>query len=253
MKKRTSKIILFSFLCILFMISFVVSADQIKLINGQIIKGTLSRVVPGREVNILVHETNTGQYLSRTVKFDEIDSVKIIRTKRMPDTLVATSGDVVRGTLLGAPLDDPIRFSRIDGSVIEFPAKNVAEIRFGPRILAGATSNEKIAPSFGVGLSLGSYGIGIRRDAIAMFSENWILLASLGIHCWWRNQNLSMGIANEITYMLKIDGVYFGVGTGTLFNMTDRKWLALLNFRIVIPVTFLGNVSTFSVGVSLNL
>lgn len=250
MERRASKVILI--LCISFIISFVVSADQIKLTNGQIIKGTLSRVVPGKEVNILVYETNTGQYLSRTVKFDEIDSIKIIKIKRMPDTLVTTSGDIVRGTLLKSPLDDPIRFSRVDGSVIEFPAKNVAEIRFGPRILGSSTPSEKIAPAFGVGLSLGSYGIGIRRNAIAMFSENWILLASLGIHCWWQNQNLAMGVANEITYMLKIDGFYLGVGTGALFNMTDRKLLALLNFRIAIPISFLGNASTFSVGVSLN-
>ena len=228
-----------------------VLADTVELASGKVYEGTVARVSPGNTVDLLIVDEKTGSVMLRSFDLAGVKAIDIVGVDRVPDTLVAISGDEMQGTLEGSPLADPIRFAGVDGKVLEFPAENVSEIRFGPRAEPEATSKIKLVPSFGLGISLAMNGIGIRRDAIAWFSDDWMLLASLGLHGWWRNGKFLFGVANEVTYMLDLGGWYAGIGSGAMFDFTNKQWYALLNLRTAIPVTFLGQASMISLGVTL--
>jgi hypothetical protein len=183
---------------------WVALADTVELTSGEVYDGTVARVAPGRTVDLLPVDDETGGVLLRSFDLAEVSEIEIVGLDRMPDTLVAVSGDEMMGTLEGSPLADPIRFAGPDGAVLEFAPDNVAEIRFGPRAQVDVSTRVELVPSFGLGISLAANGIGIRRDAIAWFSEDWMLLASLGMHGWWRDGEFLFGVANEVTYMLDV-------------------------------------------------
>jgi len=227
-----------------------VLGDTVELVSGEAIEGTVARVIPGLSVDLLIHDDDAGTVLLRSYGLDRVARIELVGLDRMPDTLVAITGDQMMGTLQGSPLDDPIRFADPSGEIFEFPADNVSEIRFGPRAITESTRIE-LVPSFGLGVSLAANGIGIRRDAIAWFSEDWMLLASLGMHGWWRDGDFLFGVANEVTYMLDVGGWYLGLGSGAMFDFTNLDWYALLNLRTAFPVTFMGKTSMISLGVTL--
>jgi len=228
-----------------------VAADVIETISGDVYEGTVARIAPGRAVDLLLADEETNGVLLRSFDLARVAKIEIVGLERMPDTLVAVSGDEMLGTLDGSPLADPIRFVAADGTVYEFAPGNVAEIRFGPRAQADVNTRIELVPSFGLGVSLAANGIGIRRDAIAWFSEDWMLLASLGMHGWWRDGEFLFGVANEVTYMLDVGGWYLGIGSGAMFDFTNLEWYALLNLRTAIPIRFFGKASMVSLGVTL--
>ena len=228
-----------------------VFADTVELASGDVYEGTVARVSPGNEVDLLVVDEKTDSVMLRTFDLLTVTTIDIVGVDRMPDTLVAVSGDEMQGALEGSPLADPIRFAAVDGTVLEFAPENVSEIRFGPRAEPELASRIELVPSFGLGISLATNGIGIRRDAIAWFSEDWMLIASLGIHGWWRNGQFLFGVANEVTYMLDLGGWYAGIGSGAMFDFTNKQWYALLNLRTAIPIKLFGKISMFSLGVTL--
>jgi len=159
---------------------------------------------------------------------------------------------------MGSPLDATIKLETADGTVLSFKSEVVDEVRRGVQIgsieepvyMSSSGADTALAPAFGLGFSFSAKGVGISRDAIAWFSENWMLLASLGLRGWWESDQVNLAIANEVTYLLKVGKLYLGIGTGALYNMTTRTWCASLNARIVFPVTFAGKQSMVSIGPS---
>jgi len=240
------------------LIAGVCWADRVVLIDGTEIKGTVTRVALGESVEVLCANREKGEAQLKAVPFWKVASIEIEDVARGPFTLLLKSGDQVSGTLLGSPLDATIKLETADGTVLSFMSEVVDELRVGVRIgsieeplyVSSSAADAALTPASGLGLSFSTKGIGISRDAIAWFSEDWMLLASLGLQGWWESNEINLGLSNEVTYLLRVGKVYLGLGTGALFNMTTRTWGALINARIVLPVIFLGKQSMVSLGPS---
>lgn len=224
-------------------------ADRIILTDGTEVLGTVTRVIIGESIELLRVNLEAGEARLDSFDLDYVASVEIENVSRIPFTLVLKAGDYVSGTLLGSPLKETIDFRTIDGPVLKFDAEEVSEVRLGVRKPDGF--EPELIPAFGFGISFSTNGVGVTQDAIAWFSENWMLVASLGLRGWWQNKQLSLGIANELTYLRKIGKLYWGIGTGAFYNMTTLSWGASLNMRVVLPIEVFGQQSFLSIGLSL--
>lgn len=224
-------------------------ADRIILTDGTEVLGTVTRVIIGESIELLRVNLEAGEARLDSFNLDRVASVEVEDASRIPFTLVLKAGDYVSGTLLGSPLEETIDFRTIDGPVLKFDAEAVSEVRLGVRKPDGF--EPELIPAFGFGLSFSTNGVGITQDAIAWFSEDWMLVASLGLRGWWQNKQLSLGIANELTYLRKIGKFYWGIGTGAFYDTTTLSWHASLNFRVVVPVMFVGKKAFVSLGLSL--
>jgi len=223
-------------------------ADSITLTDGTQVLGTITRVVMGESVELLRINLETGEARLDSYKLDRVANVELQDVSRIPFTLILKAGDSVSGTLLGSPFEGTIDFRTIDGPVLKFDADAVSEIRLGVRKPSKAAS--ELIPAFGLGLSFSTNGVGITQDAVAWFSEDWMLVASLGLRGWWQDKQFSLGIANGLTYLRKIGKLYLGIGTGAFYNMTTLSWGASLNVRVVVPIKMFGQQSFLSLGFS---
>lgn len=231
-------------------------ADRVVLINGTEVSGIVTRVALGRSVEVLCANREKGEAQLNTFPLWRVASIDIEDVSRGPFNLLLKSGDQVSGTLLGSPLDATIKVQTADGTVLSFKSEVVDEVRRGVQIgsieepvyMSSSGADTALAPAFGLGFSFSAKGVGISRDAIAWFNEDWMLLASLGLQGWWETNQLNLAVANEVTYLLKVGKLYLGIGTGALYNMTTRTWNASLNVRVVFPVTFAGKQSMVSIG-----
>lgn len=251
------RIVLFLMISVV-LITSVVWADRVVLINGTEVSGTVTRVALGRSVEVLCANREKGEAQLSTFPLWRVASINIEDDSRGSFNLLLKSGDQVSGTLLGSPLDATIKVRTADGTVLSFKPEVVDEVRRGVQIgsiekpvyMSSSGADTTLAPAFGLGFSFSAKGIGISRDAIAWFSKDWMLVASLGLQGWWERNEMNLGLSNEVTYLLRVGKVYLGLGTGALFNMTTRTWEALINARIVLPVIFLGKQSMVSLGPS---
>lgn len=219
-------------------------ADTVVLTNGTEISGTVTRIVVGETIELLRVNYDTGEARLDTYRLAAVAKVEVKDVARIPFTLILKAGDYVSGTLLNSPLEEMIEFRTVDGAVLSFDADAISEVRLGIR----RPGVMELIPAFGYGLSFSTGSASITRDAIAWFSEDWMLVASLGLKGWWGANQLSMGITNGLTHLRRIGRIYLGIGTSAAFNMTTLAWQASLNVRVVIPIQAFGEQSFISVG-----
>ncbi len=224
--------------------------DTIVLMDGTSRTGVVSRIVIGDSVELL--QVNLRKKEARIESFD-LDSIARVELDYIDTalfTLILRSGDIVSGKLLNSPLDGILDFQTQDGNILQFDSDAVVEIRLGMR-QPGEEPWPTLKPSFGYGLSISGNSVSITRDAIAWFSEDWLLVASLGMQGWWQANRLNLGVVNGLTYLRRIGLLYWGVGTTASYDITALTWRAALQFRVVIPLMLTDRASflSFSIGV----
>jgi hypothetical protein len=224
--------------------------DTIVLTDGTSRTGVVSRIEIGDSVELL--QVNLEKEEARIESFD-LDSIARIELDYVDTalfTLILKSGDIVTGKLLNSPLEAILDFQTQDGNVLQFDSDAVAEVRLGMR-QPSDTPLPTLKPSFGYGLSVSGSSVSITRDAIAWFSEDWLLVASLGMQGWWQANRLNLGVTNGLTYLRRIGALYWGVGTTASYDMTALAWHAALHFRVVIPLMLTDRASFLSLSIGI--
>ncbi len=230
--------------------------DEIVLQDGTAIHGTVTRVIPGDSVEVLTMDSERGIANVDEYRLESVAEIGIVGISQVPATLLLRSGDVFRGRLIGSPLEPLIEFRAESGTVYSFDAGAVDEIRFSlrppglvPEVPEPDEQPSRLRPGFGLGVSISSVSVGVTRDALADFNEDWMLIAALGIHLTWENPSyLGIGVSSDLTYLRRFGSWYAGLGTGVFFNMTDVAWQPTINIRILVPFTWKDWQTTLSLG-----
>jgi len=224
-------------------------ADRLVLVDGSERAGIVSRIVLRESIELLQVNPETNEARISSVAISAIDDIVLDHQDSVLYTLIFEAGDVVTGSLIGSPLEELIDFHTVDGDRMRFEAEGIREIRFGMR--SGQEAGVQLLPSFGYGLGVVGNGISVTRDAIAWFSEDWMLVASLGIKGWWKTDHLDVGVTNGATYLRRIGKVYWGIGTSVSYDMSSLAWHASLHLRMVFPFRLLTEQSFLSVGIGI--
>ena len=227
--------------------------DEIILQDGTTIYGTVTRVIPGESIEVLRMDSESGIASVDEFLLESVAQIGIVGISHVPATLLLRSGDKFHGYLIGSALESLIEFQAESGSVYNFDAEAVDQIRFSlrPPELVPEPDEQPggLRPGFGLGFSISSISAGVTRDALAHFNEDWMLIAALGMHLTWENTSrLGIGVSSDLTYLRRFGNWYVGLGTGVFFNMTDVAWHPTLNARIVIPFSLGEWQTTLSIG-----
>ena len=244
---RPSKRMILTVLAVAIMLSLAGAADEIILTDDTKIHGTVTRVVPGESVELLRIDSEKGIARLDAYPLSGVKEIVVLDLSRVPAALELRSGDLFRGTLIGSPLEPMIEFRGQSGTAYTFASDSVREIRLELR--PPSEEDQGLRPGFGLGLSIAPTAIGVTRDAIAWFNEDWMLLAALGMHGTWSGNNLlGIGVSSDLTYLRKLGDIYIGIGTGVVFNMTEVAWAPTINVRVLIPFSWEGWQTTLSIG-----
>lgn len=223
-------------------------ADTVMLTDGTTRVGIVSRIELGDSLEILMVNQEKREARLEAIPLGSVASVELDYIETALFTLVLRSGDIVTGILLNSPLDETLAFRTTSGEVLDFASSAVSEVRLGMRHPMGEPL-PSLRPSFGFGVTLSANSGSLTRDAVAWFSPDWLLVASLGMQIWWEPGDPSVGVVNGLTYLHKLGRIYWGVGTTASYNMTKLSWHTALQFRVVVPVSLGGRNSFISLGI----
>jgi len=229
------------------LLSLAAMADEIILTDDTKIHGTVTRIVPGKSVELLRIDSEEGIARLDDYPLSGVKEIVVLDLSRVPATLELRSGDLFRGTLIGSPLEPMIEFRGQSGTTYTFASDSVREVRLELR--PPSEEEQRLRPGFGLGLSIAPNAVGATRDALAWFNEDWMLLAALGMHWMWSGSSpLGIGVSSDLTYLRKLGGFYIGIGTGVFFNMTEVTWAPTVNVRVLIPFSWEDWQTTLSIG-----
>jgi len=233
-------------------------ADVVSLVGGTEVTGTITKAAVGRTIEVMVPSTGAGGARMESLDWGRVTKIQLDEVARGPDMLILDSGDRVSGTMVGSFFGSQIQFLTSENAALSYDAGAIDEIRLGIRLRSATTSPTagtiesvpSLAPASGLGLMFAYPGLGVTRDIVAPVTQDTMLLASLGVRVWLEIGGLGFGVSNDLTYLLRIGSIYLGVGTGALFDMSDRSWRVSINVRLVIPVAFRGEQAMLSLGLA---
>ncbi|MGB2983535.1 MAG: hypothetical protein WBC63_06715 [Candidatus Bipolaricaulia bacterium] len=250
MRSGLAKVLVVLILCIA--AGVAASADELHLSDDSVLAGTITRIVIGESIEFLMEDPETGAIRVETHPLHTVQEVVVVDVEEVAATLTLRTGDRFRGMLTGSPLASQIEFKGESGTTYLFDASEVREVRMDLRAAAPTAPDAKpedLLPAFGLGLSLASGAVGVTRDAIAYFSEDWMLIAALGLHFTWSGEPVvGIGVSSDLTYLRKLGKAHVGVGTGVFFDMSEVEWRPTINVRVLIPFTWKDWQTTLSVG-----
>jgi len=229
-------------------------ADTVELIDGTEIVGTVSRIIPGDSVEVFRIDPEEGTARVDLYPLVQVAEIAVIDVSNIWTTIELASGDTFDGTLLSSPLASLIEFESLTGTPYAFDANSVRAIRFALRAPENEAADEPSAPpdlvpGIGLGLSIAAGAVGVTRDALAIFSEDWMLIAALGLHVTWSSDPvLGIGVSSDLTYLRDFGRIHVGLGTGVFFDMSQVAWHPTINVRILIPFTIGDWQTTLSLG-----
>jgi hypothetical protein len=229
-------------------------ADTITLIDGTTTAGTVARVVPGESVELFRIDPEEGTARIDVYPLVQVAEIAVAGASSILATIELVSGDTFEGTVLSSPLAPLIEFRSQSGTTYAFDAASVRAIRFalraaGSEAVEEDTEPEELLPAVGIGLSLAAGAVGVTRDAIAYFDENWMLIAALGLHVTWSDDPVvGIGVSSDLTYLRKFGRVHLGIGTGVFFDMSEVEWRPTINVRVLVPFTWKDWQTTLSLG-----
>ncbi|MBE0635259.1 hypothetical protein IH601_04620 [Candidatus Bipolaricaulota bacterium] len=245
---------------ILLCVSISGFGDRIELHDGMIAYGTVTRVIPGDRVEMVQLDATGTAVTLLSYGLSEIAEVVVIDMAKIPSSLMLQSGDQFQGRLMSSPLESKIEFQSDSGGIYTFDAASVKEVMFSLRpadLLEEApslTAAPGLSPGIGLGCSISPVSFGVTSDALAVFSEKWMLIAALGMHLDWEDPDRwGIGVSSDLTYLRQFEGWYAGLGTGVFFDMTDIVWNPTVNIRVLIPFTLGEWQSTISLGYVIRL
>lgn len=231
-------------------------ADVVSLVGGVEVSGTITQAAIGRSIEVMVPSTGAGGARVESLDWGRVTEIRLDEVARGPDMLILDTGDRVSGTMVGSFFGSQIQFLTSENAALSYDAAAVEEIRLGIRLrsasaspASGATESvSRLVPASGLGLMFAYPGLGVTSDIIAPVTNDTLLLASLGVRVWLESDGLGFGVSNDLSYLLRIGTTYLGLGTGVLFDLSDRSWHVAINVRFVFPIAFRGSQAMLSLG-----